>query len=305
MPTCGFVTIASGNEKYYRLAVRLLRSYRKHASDETPFAIICDRENEYTREFDDVVLMDSASGSYMDKLMLYRYAPYDETIFIDADSLILADPGGIWKDFSDADDVSCYGCVYPLDSDRAWFTHEGCGKYRDSVRFLIDLHGGIYYLRKGERCESIFQKAIELAGEYSLYGFKNFEKPADEPVLAMSLAIHQSQPCDKPMRVLFVPSYWGRLKTNPAGELLIDGKKRNVEILHFGTANTERFVYRYMADNLNKDVSRGGTYSVLRYWKVKLQTAPIECKTVARHGAGQLLRKLLPGAVVNRLKEKI
>lgn len=221
MPTRGFVTIATGNEKYYKLAVQLLHSYRKHAKDNMPFAIICDRETEETREFDQTVLMDQAYYSYMDKLQLYRYAPYDETIFIDADSLVLCDPSGIWSDFLDADDVSCYGCTCPLDSDRAWFTYEGCGKYKEKIAFLIDLHGGVYFLRRGTRCTAIFEKAIELANQYERYSFKNFKQPADEPVLAMSLAIYHSKPCDKPMRVLFVPSYWGQLRVTPSGALLV------------------------------------------------------------------------------------
>lgn len=306
MPTRGFVTIATGGEKYYALAERLLRSYRKFASDDVPFAIICDRECDQTRAFDQVILMERANCSYMDKLLLYRYAPYDETIFIDADSLILSDPKGLWEDFADADDVSCYGCSYPLDSDRAWFTYEGCGAYKADISFLIDLHGGIYFLRKGDRCRSIFEKAIELAEHYSEYSFKNFEKPADEPVLAMSLAIHHSHPCDKPMRLIFVPSYWGQIKASVAGDVMVHGQKREVEILHFGTANTERFLYRYLAHISDKNAHGGGTISQLpAYLRIRLQTAPIELKSVIRHGAGAVLRKLLPTAIVNRLKEKL
>ena len=130
MATRGFVTIATGNEKYYRLADNLLRSYRANSNADAPFAIICDRENELTKDFDQVIKVDEPSCSYMDKLLLYRYAPYDETIFIDADCLVFSDLSGLWEDFSDADDVSCYGCVHPLDSQTAWFTYDGCGKYQ-------------------------------------------------------------------------------------------------------------------------------------------------------------------------------
>ena len=44
----GFVTIATGQERYYKLARNLLHSYRLFAKDPFPFAIISDRENEYT-----------------------------------------------------------------------------------------------------------------------------------------------------------------------------------------------------------------------------------------------------------------
>lgn len=303
MPTRGFCTIATGNEKYYEMAAQLLRSYRKHTKDDIPFAIICDRENKNVLGFDKVVLMEQANCSYMDKLQLYRYVPYDETIFIDADSLILSNLSGIWNDFSDADDVSCYGCIYPLDSDRAWFTYDGCGKYKKDIQFLIDLHGGIYFLRKGERCKAIFEKAIELAGQYSEYSFRNFSKPADEPVLAMSLAIYHSKPCNKPARVLFVPSYWGQLRVTLSGDLLVCGEKRKVEIIHFATQNTDRFLYRYMADISNSMFT--GETQLYTYMRLKLLTAPKELVANVQHGVGALMRKLFPASIITWLKEKL
>lgn len=63
MPTRGFCTIATGNEKYYEMAAQLLRSYRKHTKDDIPFAIICDRENKNVLGFDKVVLMEQANCS--------------------------------------------------------------------------------------------------------------------------------------------------------------------------------------------------------------------------------------------------
>ena len=66
----GFVTIATGAERYYDIARNLLRSYRMFASINCPFAILCDRENEYTEEFDDVFLLEKAYCNYLDKLQL-------------------------------------------------------------------------------------------------------------------------------------------------------------------------------------------------------------------------------------------
>lgn len=302
MPTKGFVTIATGDDKYYAMALQLLQSYRNHTTSDIPFAIICDRETPETLAFDQVVLMDCPTCSYLDKLALYRYAPYDETIFIDADSLILSDPVGLWEDFADEDDVSCYGCTYPLYSQKAWFTYDRCGEYQKDISFLIDLHGGIYFLRRGKRCTSIFQTALFLAENYSRYSFRTFEKPADEPVLAMSLAIHNSRPCDKSMRLLFVPSYWGRLKASKSGELLVDGLKSNVHILHFGTKNTERYLYRCLAEFHADAVPPTETLSAMTRCRLWLSSAPTECRAILRHNGGKLLRKLLPKNVVDALR---
>ena len=88
----GFVTIATGDEKYYKLAFNLLRSYKLRAVGENilPFAIICDRKNKYTEYFDDIIILPETetTRSFMDKLFLYRYTPYEETLFVDADSYL-------------------------------------------------------------------------------------------------------------------------------------------------------------------------------------------------------------------------
>ena len=296
----GFVTIATGAEKYYRLAENLLQSYRYHASDDTPFAIICDRETKETKNFDKVILMESANCSYMDKLLLHRYTPYEETIFIDADSLFLSDPKGLWGDFTDADDVSCYGCTYPLDSDKGWFCYGGCGVYKDRVDYVVSLHGGGYYIRKTELSKSIFEKAIELSENYHDYSFNGFGEPADEPVLALSMAIHKCKPCDKSTRILFVPSYRGKLSVRPDGKLLVSGVEKDIEIIHFATANTELFLYQYLIS-----VPRETKNRLLHYMRVRLLTAPRNIRAAVRHMVGAVLRKFFDKATVDRWKKMI
>lgn len=71
--TKGFVTIATGQERYFNLARNLLYSYRQFASVQYPFVIICDKENKYTQEFDDVIVLKKAHCNYLDKLSLYDY----------------------------------------------------------------------------------------------------------------------------------------------------------------------------------------------------------------------------------------
>ena len=104
----GFVTIATGADRYYVLAQNLLHSYKCFAQEPLPFAIIADRENAYTAEFDHVILISDASNSYNDKLKLFRELPYDETIFIDADSLAYGDLNVWWDIFSQAGDFSLF-----------------------------------------------------------------------------------------------------------------------------------------------------------------------------------------------------
>ena len=109
MSQIGFFTVATGDEHYYRLAQNLLRSYRHVCSQPLPFAVLADRENAYTEEFDDVILMENVTNSYLDKLSLYDYLPYDISIFIDADCLAYGDLNMIPELFAQADDFCCFG----------------------------------------------------------------------------------------------------------------------------------------------------------------------------------------------------
>lgn len=53
----GFVTVATGSDKYYQLAYNLCLSYRKRGKGKYPFALICDKETKYNSLFDNVVLV--------------------------------------------------------------------------------------------------------------------------------------------------------------------------------------------------------------------------------------------------------
>ena len=98
----GFVTLAVGDEKYYKLATNLLNSYKYNTKNFMPFAIIADRCNEYTEKFDKVVLLERATYSYMDKLEMLNHPPYDENIFIDADCLAYGDINEFWRYFPES-----------------------------------------------------------------------------------------------------------------------------------------------------------------------------------------------------------
>lgn len=114
MGTRGFITIATGNVLYYEIAVNLLHSYRLFTEKPLPFAILCDEENIYTDEFDDVILTKNAENSYNDKLLLGENLPYDENVFIEADCLTYSDLNRLFDVFSSSDDFSCFGKTLPI-----------------------------------------------------------------------------------------------------------------------------------------------------------------------------------------------
>lgn len=186
----GFVTIATGNESYYQMAHNLLVSYRFHSKEPLPFAIICDRENKYTRDFDDVVVKDDLSKSYMDKLSLLSIPPYKENIFIDADCLAYSDLSNLFSLMPESG-VSCVGHKLPTsNTEDGWFSIYDIGEYAKSVKYIPQMHGGLIFFKDDALTKRIYSEAVQIADNYSNYKFKYFDKPADEPILALAIAAH-------------------------------------------------------------------------------------------------------------------
>ena len=252
----GFVTIATGKEHYYRIAYNLLCSYRLNAG-RYPFAIICDRENEYTSAFDKVVRLDDPSNSYMDKLRLFDCLPYDETIFIDADCLIYGDIDCWWELFEKADDCSVFGCAYDdLDTDRGWFKTDGMGKYRDMISFVPSFSGGVYYLRNTPVCKNVFDTAKEAAAEYGKYPFAIFSHPADEPVIALGMAVSGCRPVECGDVGLYTYRRFTRADIDvPRAEWYYNGEWRSIKAIHWGSFGTMKAFYLFEASKAKRKLA--------------------------------------------------
>ncbi len=200
--TRGFITIATGDDLYFQLAKNLLLSYKLFCDTPMPFAIMCDRENEYTALFDEVILFHKTEHPYFDKFSLLKVSPYDETIFIDADCLAYANLNEFWDYFADADDFSAAGTNYPIDSDRGLFRKEEVGEYTDKVHWKPDIHGGVYFIRKGALCDAIYADCQNIAAHYPDFRWPDYCAPyADEPVLCLAMAangVHalDADPCN-------------------------------------------------------------------------------------------------------------
>lgn len=274
--TRGFVTIATGQERYFALAGNLMYSYRQFASVGYPFAIICDKENKYTAEFDDVIVLEKAHCNYLDKLNLYDSLPYDETIFIDADSLAYGDLDAWWSLFEKADDFSLFGYAWTdLNCGRGWFIPDGLREYKDKVSFIPDFNGGVYYLRRSERCAEVFRLANYFAENYHNYAFTDFKTPADEPCLALAMAVLDCKPLDL-KEFAFAPS-----NQNLDADISVPKahfyRNKNchfdVKMIHWSNYKTRLSFYKFETEKLirakdGKNVGLG--YNILYKRKLRL-----------------------------------
>lgn len=189
--TKGFVTIATGREEYYKLASNLLASYKYHTRRPMPWAILCDAENEYTRQFDDVILLEDATRSLWDKIFLLDRVPYDENIFIEADCLAYRDLNGLWKVFRNAPDFGCLGDVLPMDSHVGFLDPSHLGEFSGTVDHQYVLQGGIYFFRKSPLLERFSVTCHDIHEHFPEY---HFRVPTEEAVYALASAAYGFMP---------------------------------------------------------------------------------------------------------------
>ena len=269
----GFVTIATGKDHYYRIAYNLLCSYRLN-SGRYPFAIICDRENEYTEAFDKAVVLKDPAHSYMDKLRLYDCLPFEETIFIDADCLVYGDIDRWWDLFEDAGDCSVFGCAYEdLSTELGWFRTEGMGKYKDDIKFVPSFSGGVYYLRNTETCAKVFETAKEAAAHYDEYPFAIFKDPADEPVIALGMAVMGCRPVECEDVGLYTYRRFTRADISvPEAEWYYRDKWRPIILIHWGNFGSMKAFYLFESTKAKRKLAgkpeKGFGWTVLYRFKL-------------------------------------
>lgn len=276
----GFITIATGDEKYFKLAVNLLNSYKYASKNPLPFAILTDRENEYTKLFDDVVILENSTRSYLDKITLLKYTPYDETIFIDADCLAYGDLNKYFDKFSPGDEVSGFGKVLPLDSQDGWFKAENAGKYKDQLHFVTSFHGGIIYVRKNntenEVCHKVYDLCMDILKDYSDYDFFYFKKPADEPVYGLALAVANCKPTKvSANHFCFFPETKNFKSNIIKGKLSYDFLGEEIRgdgmLCHFGNYNTVKQPYLAEVEKLNAVLEgrKFDAWKIHTIWSIK------------------------------------
>ena len=271
--TKGFVTIATGKEQYYKIAQNLLRSYRYTTKSPLPFAILCEEENEYTKDFDVVKIYPKATRSYLDKVEMFELLPFDINIFIDADCLCFRDINRLFDIFEDADDFCCYGRVLPLDDKTGWFEYENLSEdLQKQIDYVVGLHGGIYYMRKTQKCRSVFETAKKFTENYSEYKFKgNFDSPGDEPVVALSMAVNKCKPISFNHHSIIC--YWeheNNIKLDIKNSIATPKDiGENYDIVHWGTRFTNSIPYKKVMVDLEADIDCKKTYTITikDYWE--------------------------------------
>lgn len=269
----GFVTLAVGDERYYKLAANLLLSHRLNGNSDAPFAIFADRKNQYTAMFDQVILLDTPHLSYLDKLEMLQQPPFEHNIFIDADCLIYNDVSLLLQS-AGRGGVYCFGRALPITSTEGWFLLEDIGEYKEQICFIPSMHGGIIFFSQDELTKKIYRLSMKISSEYSSYRFKYFDKPADEPILALASAVCDCPPVELHAEEIgaafcFLPTVKVQ-KMNIRKRQLVytDGtgvRGGGTTVLHWQNHYTKQPVYGREVDRISMSEPRVMCRFILRY----------------------------------------
>ena len=299
--TRGFITIATGKKHYYEIAANLLKSYKHYSAKPLPFAIICEEKNEYTALFDNVIITDESTHSFMDKLLLLKLCPYDENIFIDADSLAYGDLNAYVDFFAGATDFSAIGINVSLESKDAWYDVDGIWKYGEMIQYKCRVHSGVMFIRNTEKLKKLYADCLDIYSNYDKLHFRICANSCDEATLGIAMPMNNMK-CvhENPTMLAAYPclTYLDAdiLHDRLSYETQWAGRTDKGILLHFGTFHTYEPLYKFNVECLELKACNGqlSFFNMLLYdkkLKLKVMTACYQVIRFFRRVVNKLLRQ--------------
>ena len=184
----GLLTVAYGRPKFGRWAADLARSLRLH-SPGLPLAVVCDRDDPaLERLFDYAVRPASFPATFTHKVALHRHAPFDRTLFVDADALAVRDVAFAF-DLFDGLDVGLVGEELSAGS---WHFDVAEMAARLGVATMPKFNGGLVCLRRGPAADSFFEDVAAVMRDYDAWGLRYVRSlkggRSDEPCMSIAMA---------------------------------------------------------------------------------------------------------------------
>ena len=254
----GFLTMAFGRPKYIKQAEDLARSLRANMPGYR-IALITDQEAYSNELFDQVIPLKADHGKgVVQKLFLYDYSPFEETLFIDADSICL-------KPFDDElDAIRKYG-FSPIWSG---FRHPGQkDPYLEDLSFTLSqvgikrmpkFNGGVYYFDRGPFAQSVVEKAHQIYQDRAALKIRNFDSagPNDETIYGLALESTGRQAYHAWGKFMKTPlSAITRVKVDPKRQICEFSNKyahQTPAILHFAGPSVRSLEYKFCIWYFNK-----------------------------------------------------
>jgi hypothetical protein len=155
----GYITIATGPRKFIDMAVNFAASCK--VMDPTrPVCLVHDQDadlpEEARRLFDDLVALppDPAYPTVMNKIRLFDLSPYDETMFVDADCLMVKRDVGKYWDIASRNYFSITGDKRTTGQWKGHRIEDVLQKQK--VDYLVQMNSGVFYFNKSAEAREFF-----------------------------------------------------------------------------------------------------------------------------------------------------
>ena len=234
----GVLTLAYGDRRFVEQARSLGHSLQLHAPGVSR-ALVTDSQDPSLRELFTIIPYRPEFGSGVrQKLYLDVYSPYEETLFIDSDCLVLGDLSSFWKSFA--------GHVFSVPGFR--YLEKGMvDPYLDVDHVLATLqltrlpkfNGGVYYFNRSAAATRFFETARKLLDDWSTLNFKEFRNngPADEAIYSVAMAVEGCEPVLMNPGGMWTPvGYTGRFSLDVIQgtcSFVKEGMLLRPEVIHF------------------------------------------------------------------------
>ncbi|MGB6037916.1 MAG: hypothetical protein WBG42_16695, partial [Cryomorphaceae bacterium] len=186
----GIFTLAKGSQRFIDLAKNLAHSLDIWDPG-IPRAVATDSNDpELHQLFDFIIPADFESPSgFSQKLYMYDYSPFEQTLFIDADSLVVAPLKELIKRMR-VSSVSAQGFKRKKGNWAGVDISDAISKL--PAEYLIIHNGGIYYFEKGKEAKRVFKDAKGVLERYEELGFYQLRgKIAHEPLMSSAMSMNQ------------------------------------------------------------------------------------------------------------------
>lgn len=191
------LTLGLGKPIYIHMASTLARSFRCwHRESDIDFAIVTDNPGqipEDVKEFVDLVPVERGQYGlgFSPKLHLDELIPADQTLFVDADCLIVGSLEPVFDRFA-GHSVSTVGRMI---SQGDWWgdVAERCEIV--GVEEAPVLVGCVYYLEDDSTARQVYENARSLKERYEELGLIHLRGlPNEEPLMSLAMALHGQSP---------------------------------------------------------------------------------------------------------------
>lgn len=208
--TKGLITQAFG-DIYCAMAEHLMQSYKLYGNCNYPFYVITDSEGAKRLGglFDGVIVHNDFTRSTVDKMWVFTDTPFDETLFIDADSSVVNDIKRVFTVFEgNGSAISGIAQYVPLKRNHGIQFGAKAIEAFDIHHDFPNFNGGVYYYNKtveGEKCVDFMMNELKPNYKgYELMGRNNSTGMADEPLVIVGMLKFGFRPIPQTTDVMYL-----------------------------------------------------------------------------------------------------